>query len=213
MNQDGRLAQATRHPRLRRPRSGYARVARAATSGRVVIVGASVGQGHDGAATELARRLATVGMDVAVHDYLDAHPAAARHALRDLYAPTVQYLPAVFDGLFRGLERPGPPRRLADWTSTLARPRMALWATGADAVVSTYPLACQALRALGREGRVSPTAIRSVSRNPRSRSPVGGDPSGGAPGDAARLLPGLQSVDPAASAAGGGDSTTRLFAR
>jgi hypothetical protein len=84
-------------------------VARAATSGRVVIVGASAGQGHDGAARELARRLVAVGMDVAAHDYLDALPAAARHALRDLYAPTVQYLPAVFDGLIRGLERPGPP--------------------------------------------------------------------------------------------------------
>jgi UDP-N-acetylglucosamine:LPS N-acetylglucosamine transferase len=124
-----------------------------------VVVGASVGQGHDGAARELARRLTAMGMDVAVHDYLDALPAAARHALRDLYAPTVQYLPTVFDGLFRGLERPGPLRRLAGWTSTLARPRMALWATGADAVVSTYPLASQTLGDLRQDGRVAATSI------------------------------------------------------
>ncbi len=75
-----------------------------------MVVGASVGQGHDGAARELARRLAASGVDVTVHDYLDALPAAARVALRDLYAPTVQHLKAVFDGLFRRLERPGPPR-------------------------------------------------------------------------------------------------------
>ena len=127
--------------------------------GRVAIVGASVGQGHDGAARELARRLAASGMEVTIHDYLDALPVAVGRALRDLYAPTVQYLPGVFDGLFRGLERPGPLRRLAGWTSGLARTRMAGWAAGADAVVSTYPLASQTLGDLRRDGRVPATSV------------------------------------------------------
>ena len=127
--------------------------------GRVAIVGASVGQGHDGAARELARRLAASGMEVTVHDYLDALPVAVGRALRDLYAPTVQYLPGVFDGLFRGLERPGPLRRLAGWTCGLARTRMARWAAGADAVVSTYPLASQTLGDLRRDGRVPATSV------------------------------------------------------
>ena len=132
------------------------------TVGRYCTVGASVGQGHDGTARELARRLAGTGVDVTVLDYLDyldALPAAARHALRDLYAPTVQYLPGVFDGLFRGLERPGPLRRLAGWTCGLARTRMARWAAGADAVVSTYPLASQTLGDLRRDGRVPATSV------------------------------------------------------
>jgi UDP:flavonoid glycosyltransferase YjiC (YdhE family) len=134
-------------------------IAGAAARGRVAVVGASVGQGHDGAARELARRLAVSGVDVTVHDYLDALPAVARSALRDLYAPTVQYLPAVFDGLFRRLERPGTLRRLARWTSALARPQMARWAAGADAVVSTYPLAGQTLGDLRRDGLVPGTSI------------------------------------------------------
>jgi hypothetical protein len=118
-----------------------------------------VGQGHEGAARELARRLTAKGMDVTVHDYLDALPVAVGRALRDLYAPTVQHLPAVFDGLFRALEHPGPLRRLAGWTSALARAPMTRWATGVDAVVSTYPLASQTLGDLRRDGGVSATSL------------------------------------------------------
>jgi len=154
--------------RLHVPRQGAVTCLRrdvavgAEASARVAIVGASVGQGHDGTARELARRLAGTGVDVTVLDYLDyldALPAAARHALRDLYAPTVQYLPTVFDGMFRGLERPGALRRLARWTSGLAQTRMAQWAEGADAVVSTYPLASETLGDLRRDGHVSATTI------------------------------------------------------
>ena len=57
--------------------------------GRVVIISATVGQGHEGAARELAARLTRRGVEVQVHDYLDALPAYARRVLRDLYAPTV----------------------------------------------------------------------------------------------------------------------------
>jgi UDP-N-acetylglucosamine:LPS N-acetylglucosamine transferase len=127
--------------------------------GRIAVVGASVGQGHDGAARELARRLTAAGVTATVYDYLDALPATARFVLRDLYAPMVQYLPAVFDGLFHGLERPGLLRGLAQWTSALARPRMTRWAWGVDAVVSTYPLASQTLGDLRRSAAVTAPAI------------------------------------------------------
>ncbi len=162
MNRTGHRSRPGQHVRDAR-RDAVTRIPRdiagAAARGRVAVVGASVGQGHDGAARELARRLAASGVDVTVHDYLDALPAAARVALRDLYAPTVQYLPAVFDGLFRRLERPGPLRRLARFTSALARPQMARWAAGVDAVVSTYPLAGQTLGDLRRDGLVTATSI------------------------------------------------------
>src|SRR4051794_22235635 len=61
--------------------------------------------------------------------------------------------------MFRGLERPGALRRLARWTSGLAQTRMAQWAEGADAFVSTYPLASQTLGDLRRDGHVSATTI------------------------------------------------------
>ena len=161
MTRTGHRPRSRQH--LRDTPRGVARIPRDVAAGgdrgRVAIIGASVGQGHDGAARELAARLAASGVDVTVHDYLDALPKAARMALRDLYAPTVQYLPAVFDGLFRRLERPGSLRRLARWTSALARPRMARWAAGADVVVSTYPLAGQTLGDLRRNGSVSGTTI------------------------------------------------------
>lgn len=162
MNRTGHRSRPGQHLRDA-SRGAVARIPRGIASaddrGRVAVVGASVGQGYDGAARELARRLAASGVGVTVHDYLDALPAAARLALRDLYAPTVLYLPAVFDGLFRRLERPGPLRRLARFTSALARPEMARWAASADVVVSTYPLAGQTLGDLRRDGLVSGTSI------------------------------------------------------
>lgn len=152
-----RIASSTLRPVTARPPAEGRRSA--VPAGRVVVLGASVGQGHDGAARELARRLSGAGVDVAVHDYLDALPIAVRRALRDLYAPTVQYLPALFDGLFRGLERPGALRRVARWTSSSAQPGVRRWARDADVVVSTYPLASQTLGDLRRSGAVTATAV------------------------------------------------------
>jgi hypothetical protein len=123
------------------------------------VIGASVGQGHDGAARELARRLVAAGVDVTVHDYLDALPTVAKRVLRDCYAPTVQYLPGVFDGLFHRLEQPGAVRGLAAWTSALAEPAVARWGADADVVVSTYPLAGQTLGELRRRDGLTATSI------------------------------------------------------
>ncbi|MBW0106644.1 glycosyltransferase, partial [Pseudonocardia sp. KRD291] len=121
--------------------------------------GATVGQGHEGAARELARRLTASGTEVAVHDYLDAVAPPARRVLRDLYAPTVQHAPAVFDGVFRALERPGAVRRVTDGICAGAGATVARWAAGADVVVSTYPLAGQTLGALRRSGAMPATTI------------------------------------------------------
>lgn len=156
----------TRRPRRRPlqvaggPRGGTVRApAPVSGTGRVVVIGATVGQGHEGAARELARRLRLHGVDVTVHDYLDAVPAAARRVLRDLYAPTVQHAPAVFDGVFRALEQPGTVRRVAERICTSAEAALARWSGGADVVASTYPLAGRTLGELRRSGRVDATAI------------------------------------------------------
>jgi processive 1,2-diacylglycerol beta-glucosyltransferase len=162
---------ADRSPNARRPRRRYLRVARGARdggappagpptgSGRVVVIGATVGQGHEGAARELTRRLRLHGVDVTTHDYLDAVPAAARRVLRDLYAPTVQHAPAVFDGVFRALEHPGTVRRVTEGICTSAQAEILRWSAGADVVVSTYPLAGRTLGELRRSGRLGATAV------------------------------------------------------
>ncbi|MCD2195788.1 glycosyltransferase [Actinomycetospora endophytica] len=128
-------------------------------TGRVVIISATVGQGHEGAARELARRLAGRGVQVEVHDYLDALPAPARRVLRDLYQPTVQYAPVLFDTLFDGLEHDGVLRRAAGLVCRWAEPGLERWARDADVVVTTYPLAGQTLGALREQGRVAAPVV------------------------------------------------------
>ncbi len=128
-------------------------------TGRVVIISATVGQGHEGAARELARRLTARGVEVEVHDYLDALPRSAKGVLRDLYQPTVQYAPVLFDTLFDGLERDGMLRRTAEMVCRWAETAVASWAEGADVVVTTYPLAGQTLGALRDQGRVSAPVV------------------------------------------------------
>lgn len=128
-------------------------------TGRVVIVSATVGQGHEGAARELERRLVARGVQVEVHDYLDALPAPARRVLRDLYQPTVQYAPVLFDTLFDGLERDGVLRRTVDLLCRRAEPALERWARHADVVVTTYPLAGQTLGALREQGRITAPAV------------------------------------------------------
>lgn len=128
-------------------------------AGRVVILGATVGQGHEGAARELGRRLAGSGVEVTIHDYIDAVPTAAGWILKDLYAPTVQHAPRVFDGIFRGLERPGALRRVTEGICAIAEPAVERWVGDADVVVSTYPLASRTLGRLRRRGRLAATSM------------------------------------------------------
>jgi processive 1,2-diacylglycerol beta-glucosyltransferase len=137
------------------PRHHEAAPDAASPSGRVLVVSATVGQGHEGAARELARRLRTRGVHVEVRDYLAALPRVARGVLRDLYRPTVQYAPMVFDSLFHGLEHDGPLRRTTDAVCRWAEAEVERWSRGADVVVTTYPLAGQTLGALREQGRIA----------------------------------------------------------
>jgi processive 1,2-diacylglycerol beta-glucosyltransferase len=145
-------------PRLRRGSSRPAGVAPGGTtSERVLVVSASVGAGHDGAAHELARRLRGDGAVVEVRDFLDALPRWLRFTLRDGYTRTVNHTPWFYDWLYTAMEKPGPARRAALLVCRLAQPQVLRWlrTTGADAVVSTYPLASQTIAQLVRRGRVA----------------------------------------------------------
>ena len=120
---------------------------------RVTIVSASVGAGHDGAAAELARRLHDRGFAVDRHDFLDLLPAAMGRVLRGAYATQLKVAPDSWGQLFTALERRRLLGAFAVGVGRMAarRTRRALPAdTGL--VVSTYPLASQALGAARMRG-------------------------------------------------------------
>ena len=124
-------------------------------SGRVLILSASVGQGHQGAAHELARRLIAHGVEAEVRDYLDALPTVGRLVLRDGYRPIVERAPALYERLFANLEHDRSTWRSVDFVCRAADPVVLRWARDVDAVVSTYPLASQTLGRLRRRGALS----------------------------------------------------------
>ncbi|MGH3444198.1 MAG: MGDG synthase family glycosyltransferase [Nocardioidaceae bacterium] len=122
---------------------------------RILVVSASVGAGHDGAARELGRRLEARGAHVEVRDFLDALPRWVGCTIREGYTGTITYLPWFYDWLYAALERRGPVRRIALLVCAAARRSLLRWAAGADAVVSTYPLASQTLGQLVAKGKLA----------------------------------------------------------
>ncbi len=131
---------------------------------RIVIVSASIGAGHDGAATEIAARLTRRGATVDRYDFLDLLPPTLGPVVRRSYHTMIASAPASWDFLLPRLGgmTSGPSRlgALAERMSTLAHRRL-LRAIGADAsaVVSTYPLASQALGRLRSMGRLTIPAM------------------------------------------------------
>ncbi len=123
---------------------------------RVLIVSASVGAGHDGAARELAHRLEQQGALTETRDFLDALPAWIRYTVREGYTQTVTRTPWFYDWLYARMERRGPVQQVGLMVCRLAERRVLRWCeeTRADAVVSTYPLASQSLGRLVRRGRL-----------------------------------------------------------
>jgi processive 1,2-diacylglycerol beta-glucosyltransferase len=131
------------------------------TPERVLIVSASVGAGHDGAAHQLARLLRESSAVVEVRDFLDALPRWLRFTVREGYTRTVNHTPWFYDWLYAAMDKPGPVQWIGLLVCWLAQGQLLRWcrATGAGAVVSTYPLASQALAGLVRKGRVSVPTI------------------------------------------------------
>ncbi|KAA9162580.1 glycosyltransferase [Amycolatopsis acidicola] len=119
---------------------------------RVVVLSARIGAGHDGAAAELARRLRALACDVARHDYLDLLPGRLGQRLCDAYHRELEVAPRSWDWLLAAAGTK-PLAGLAARASALAGPKL-LDALGNSPglVVSTYPLATQALGELRRRG-------------------------------------------------------------
>jgi UDP-N-acetylglucosamine:LPS N-acetylglucosamine transferase len=120
---------------------------------RITIVSAGVGAGHDGAAGELARRLRTEGFSVECLDFLDMLPVAFGRVLRQAYALQLRVAPESWGQLFTELHRRPRLAATAQGVGGLAARRLRRrLRPGTTAVVSTYPLASQALGRLRRRG-------------------------------------------------------------
>ena len=156
---------------------------RAATSGvgRVSIISASVGAGHDGAAAELARRLSAQGYAVDRFDLLDLLPAHLGRTVQEGYHRMLVRAPWAYQRIYSSTERAGGGGQLARALLRTAQDRV-LRALPPDtgAIVSTYPGASRVLgrpapgRSAGRAGPHLPDRLlgaSAVGRAGRGRPP------------------------------------------
>jgi processive 1,2-diacylglycerol beta-glucosyltransferase len=127
--------------------------------GTVVVVSASVGGGHDGAAREFARRLREHGFDVRVHDFLTVLPGRVGPAMRTTYQVMASRVPWFYGMLYRTV-RHHAWRWLVRTLLAPARRRMLrLIPPDVAAVVSVYPLASHTIGELRRRGRLDAPTI------------------------------------------------------
>ena len=131
-------------------------VRRPSSAERVVIVSASVGAGHDGAAAELERRLVAAGLTVDRFDLLDVLPARLGRLVRDGYHRLLVRAPWAYQRIYSSTERAGGGGPVAKALLRSAETRL-LRALPADtgAVVSTYPGASRVLGSLRLDGRLT----------------------------------------------------------
>jgi UDP-N-acetylglucosamine:LPS N-acetylglucosamine transferase len=126
----------------------------------VVVVSASIGAGHDGAATEIARRLCAGGITVDRHDFLDLLPPGWGTAMKHAYARQLAVAPASWGRLLTAAGRPRATAAAAALSGYAAEKRLlATIPPDAAAVVSTYPLASQVLGRLRLAGQLAAPAI------------------------------------------------------
>jgi UDP-N-acetylglucosamine:LPS N-acetylglucosamine transferase len=124
-------------------------------AGRIAVVSARVGAGHDGAAAELTRRLREAGHEVERHDFLDLLPAGTGAVLSAAYHLLLKIAPGGYQRIHDATERAGRPGLLVRALFRASHRRaLAAVPTGTDAVVCTYPGASQVYGALRRCGRL-----------------------------------------------------------
>ncbi|MDQ6796439.1 MAG: hypothetical protein M3011_00200 [Actinomycetota bacterium] len=110
---------------------------------KVLIVSASMGAGHDGAARELRRRLEEMGHGVTLVDYLDAVPLRAGAVVRSSYKWQLRLAPSTYEASYQTwVAKPARAGPLAAALATVTGPALRRWiaASRPDVTVSTYPL-------------------------------------------------------------------------
>jgi len=109
----------------------------------ILIVSASMGAGHDGAARELRRRLEGTGHGVTLVDYLDAVPLRAGPVVRSSYKWQLRLAPSTYEASYQTwVDKPSRATPLAAALGTVTGPALRRWVTASrpDVIVSTYPL-------------------------------------------------------------------------
>ncbi len=130
----------------------------------VLVVSASVGAGHDGAARELTQRLEAKGVRTQTVDFLDAAPRIGP-MIKAVYEFQLRVAPWSYEALYRvcylGWILCAP---LGFLLAAVFGRQLRRWATelGASAVVSTYPLSSVALGRL-RTRRWRPLDIPAIT--------------------------------------------------
>lgn len=115
---------------------------------RILVISASMGAGHDGAARELARRLDEQGHEAVVVDFLDAMPLRVGPLLRVIYGWQLRSAPWSYEASYRLWSLvPVLCLPLIALIGTLTGARLRRWIRreSAGVVISTYPLASLAL--------------------------------------------------------------------
>jgi processive 1,2-diacylglycerol beta-glucosyltransferase len=123
------------------------------TAGRVVLVSASIGAGHDRIAAELARRLRARGFDTECHDFLATMPLRTGSFIRGAFRVILRRVPWGYGLVFAA---GGRFRSVAALSRLVLRPThyrlRRLIPPDTVAVVSTFPLSSQALGSMRRRG-------------------------------------------------------------
>ncbi|WP_030272510.1 MGDG synthase family glycosyltransferase [Micromonospora globosa] len=132
--------------------------------GRIVVVSADIGAGHDRAADELAHRLRARGFAVDRLNLLHLLPHPVHRAVRETYRGVLHRLPWGYHALFR---LTGSSQTAVRAIRALLRPfrRHLRRCIPPDtrAVVTTYPFANQLLGPLRRRGRLRVPVITYVT--------------------------------------------------
>ena len=141
------------------------RPAAGAGRGRVLILSASMGAGHDGAARELGRRLDRRGYDTHHADFLECFPFRLGRFMRWVYGMQLARAPWAYEATFRvWYVTPLLCRALAFVLSVLTGRRVRRLLDPSDvAIVSTYPLNSVVLGRGRRRGWVRPPVVTFVT--------------------------------------------------
>ena len=131
-------------------------------SRRIVLISASVGAGHDGAAAEISRRILErhAGFDVDRFDFINLMPPPVGPIGRATYRALIKMAPGGWEWMLSRLDNEGTdPSKSGATIARLAAManRRLLRTIGPDVagVISTYPLASQALGRLRAAGRLA----------------------------------------------------------
>ena len=133
---------------------------------RVLVISASMGAGHDGAARELAVRLQRAGHQAEVRDFLDSGPFGLGRALRKGYEFELKHLPFAYEATYRLWSRVPWLCPLVTWLVTaVTRRRVLRWVRELEPtiVVSTYPLATLCLGRLRTTRRLAIPTVNFIT--------------------------------------------------